>query len=74
MRGWVEEIGRDVGAVRPDLITWEWAVKKRTGQIRIDYTQNIINKTLAAAYSARARTGGSGIDADYLGRASITPN
>jgi bifunctional non-homologous end joining protein LigD len=57
VRGWVEEIGRNVGAVRPDLITWEWAVNKRTGQIRIDYTQNIINKTLAAAYSARPAMG-----------------
>jgi bifunctional non-homologous end joining protein LigD len=57
VREWVEEVGRNVGKVRPDLITWEWTVKKRTGQIRIDYTQNILNKTLAAPYSVRPAPG-----------------
>ncbi|MBV9526195.1 MAG: non-homologous end-joining DNA ligase [Candidatus Dormibacteraeota bacterium] len=53
VRGWVEEVGRSIGKVMPDLITWEWSVAQRGGRIRIDYTQNIINKTLAAPYSLR---------------------
>ena len=46
-------VGRAIGQVAPDRITWEWEVARRTGKIRIDYTQNIINKTLAAPYSLR---------------------
>ncbi|MBV8195297.1 MAG: DNA ligase D, partial [Candidatus Dormibacteraeota bacterium] len=53
VRGWVEEVGRAIGQVARDRITWEWTVANRTGKIRIDYTQNIINKTLAAPYSLR---------------------
>ena len=57
VRAWVEEVGRAIGEVAPDRITWEWAVTRRTGKIRIDYTQNIINKTLAAPYSLRPAPG-----------------
>jgi bifunctional non-homologous end joining protein LigD len=53
----VEEIGRAIGSVDPDRITWEWSVARRGGKIRIDYTQNIINKTLAAPYSLRPARG-----------------
>ncbi len=56
-RGWVEEVARAIGRVEPQRITWEWAVKRRTGKIRIDFTQNIINKTLAAPYSLRPLPG-----------------
>ena len=57
VRGWVEEVGRAIGQVARDRITWDWAVAQRTGKIRIDYTQNIINKTLAVAYSLRPARG-----------------
>jgi bifunctional non-homologous end joining protein LigD len=57
VRGWVEEVGRAIGQVARDRITWDWAVAHRTGKIRIDYTQNIINKTLAAPYSLRPARG-----------------
>jgi bifunctional non-homologous end joining protein LigD len=57
VRGWVEEVGRAIGRVEPDRISWEWAVSRRAGRIRIDYTQNIINKTLAAPYSLRPLPG-----------------
>ena len=57
VRGWVEEVARAIGRVEPDLISWEWAVSRRAGRIRIDYTQNIINKTLAAPYSLRPLPG-----------------
>jgi bifunctional non-homologous end joining protein LigD len=57
VRGWVEEVGRAIGRVEPDRISWEWAVSRRAGRIRIDYTQNIINKTLASPYSLRPLPG-----------------
>jgi bifunctional non-homologous end joining protein LigD len=54
VRNWVEEVGRAIGRTDPkNRITWEWTVSHRGGKIRIDYTQNIINKTLAAPYSLR---------------------
>ncbi|HZB97424.1 MAG TPA: DNA ligase D [Candidatus Sulfotelmatobacter sp.] len=57
VRGWVEEVARAIGRVDPARVTWEWSVARRGGQIRIDYTQNIINKTLAAPYSLRPLRG-----------------
>jgi bifunctional non-homologous end joining protein LigD len=53
VRHWVEEVGRAIDQAAPGRVSWEWSVAKRTGRIRIDYTQNIINKTLAAPYSLR---------------------
>ena len=32
-------------------------MSRRTGKIRIDYTQNVINKTLAGPYSLRPAVG-----------------
>jgi bifunctional non-homologous end joining protein LigD len=57
VRGWVEGVARAVGQTVPDLVSWEWSVKHRTGRVRIDYTQNIINKTLNAPYTVRAVPG-----------------
>jgi bifunctional non-homologous end joining protein LigD len=57
VRNWVEEVGRAIDQAAPGRVSWEWAVAKRTGRIRIDYTQNIINKTLAAPYSLRPTPG-----------------
>ena len=57
VRHWVEDVGRAIGQVARDRITWEWTVANRGGKIRIDYTQNIINKTLAAPYSLRPAPG-----------------
>jgi bifunctional non-homologous end joining protein LigD len=57
VRAWVEEVGRAIGQVLPEKISWEWSVARRTGRIRIDYTQNIIGKTLAAPYSLRPAPG-----------------
>lgn len=54
---WVEQVGRAIGQVIPERITWDWPVAKRTGKIRIDYTQNQRNKTLAAPYSVRPGSG-----------------
>jgi bifunctional non-homologous end joining protein LigD len=54
VRGWVEGVARAVAGTVPDLVSWEWSVRRRTGRVRIDYTQNIINKTLNAPYTVRA--------------------
>ncbi|MDF1601921.1 DNA polymerase ligase N-terminal domain-containing protein [Nocardioides sp. YIM 152315] len=56
-RAWVEKVSRTVGKVVPELISWKWEVKQRKGLARLDYTQNAINKTLVAPYSARPAAG-----------------
>ena len=53
-RAWVEQLSRAVGGVVPELVSWQWNVRERGGQARLDYTQNAINKTLVAPYSPRA--------------------
>ena len=57
VRGWVEAVARDIGRVIPDKITWDWTVSRRAGKLRIDYTQNIVNKTLAGPYTLRPAAG-----------------
>lgn len=54
VRAWVEGVSRAVGSIVPELVSWEWTVSRRTGRVRLDYTQNIINKTLNAPYTVRA--------------------
>jgi bifunctional non-homologous end joining protein LigD len=56
-RDWVEALSRAVGASVPDLVSWEWAKRARRGKARLDYTQNAVNKTLVAPYSARPAGG-----------------
>jgi bifunctional non-homologous end joining protein LigD len=56
-RDWVETVSRAVGATVPDLISWEWDVAKRKGKTRLDFTQNAVNKTLVAPFSARPAPG-----------------
>jgi bifunctional non-homologous end joining protein LigD len=41
----------------PELVSWEWTTSKRRGLTRLDYTQNAINKTLVAPFSARPAAG-----------------
>ena len=52
-RAWVEKLSRAVGAIRPELVSWEWNTDRRHGLARLDYTQNAINKTLVAPFSPR---------------------
>jgi bifunctional non-homologous end joining protein LigD len=54
---WVEGVSRAVGAAVPDLVSWEWAVARRDGRARLDYTQNASIKTLVAPYSVRPAPG-----------------
>jgi bifunctional non-homologous end joining protein LigD len=56
-RAWVEQLSRAIGAVVPDLVSWKWDVAERAGLARLDYTQNVSNKTLVAPYSPRAAPG-----------------
>jgi bifunctional non-homologous end joining protein LigD len=56
-RTWVETLSRAIGAVVPDLVSWEWQTDRRAGKARLDYTQNAINKTLVTPYSPRAVSG-----------------
>jgi bifunctional non-homologous end joining protein LigD len=56
-RQWVERLSRLIGDTVPDMVSWEWGVAKRGGRIRLDYTQNAINKTLVAPFSTRPDSG-----------------
>jgi bifunctional non-homologous end joining protein LigD len=56
-RGWVEHLSKTIGSVVPDLVSWKWDVKERGGLARLDYTQNVSNKTLVTPYSPRAAPG-----------------
>jgi bifunctional non-homologous end joining protein LigD len=53
-RVWVERLSKAIGAVVPELVSWKWDVSERGGLARLDYTQNVSNKTLVAPYSPRA--------------------
>jgi bifunctional non-homologous end joining protein LigD len=56
-RTWVEMLSRAIGGVAPQLVSWEWEKDRRGGRARLDYTQNVIGKTLVAPYSARPAPG-----------------
>ena len=54
---WVHGVSKAVGAMVPDLVSWEWSVKDRRGRARLDYTQNASIKTLVAPYAVRPLAG-----------------
>src|SRR5262249_23154367 len=54
---WVEQVSRAVGAIVPELVSWEWSVANRKGLARLDYTQNAPIKTLVAPSSVRPADG-----------------
>jgi bifunctional non-homologous end joining protein LigD len=56
-RTWVEQLSKAIGAVVPDLVSWKWDVRARGGLARLDYTQNVSNKTIVAPYSPRPAPG-----------------
>ena len=66
---WVERLSRAIGAMVPDLVSWEWAKSQRKGRARLDYTQNTYIKTLVAPYAVRPVPGARGLGADRLGGA-----
>jgi bifunctional non-homologous end joining protein LigD len=56
-RVWVEELSKAIGSVVPELVSWKWDVQAREGLARLDYTQNVHNKTLVSPYSPRPAPG-----------------
>ena len=50
-------MSRAVGATVPELVSWKWTKNDREGKARLDYTQNAVNRTLVAPYSARPAAG-----------------
>jgi len=56
-RGWVEVVSKAVGKVMPEMVSWAWSTSDRRGRARLDYTQNVHNKTLVAPFSARPAPG-----------------
>jgi bifunctional non-homologous end joining protein LigD len=56
-RTWAEQLSKTIGAVVPELVSWEWDKRQRGGRARLDYTQNVHHKTLVAPYSPRAAPG-----------------
>ena len=56
-RVWAEHLSKTIGAVVPELVSWEWDKRERGGRARLDYTQNVHHKTLVAPYSPRAAPG-----------------
>ena len=56
-RVWTEQLSKAIGMVVPELVSWKWDVRDRGGLARLDYTQNVHNKTLVAPYSPRAAPG-----------------
>jgi bifunctional non-homologous end joining protein LigD len=48
-----ETIARHLASLHPERLTTEWAVKRRTGKLFLDYNQNARGKTLASIYSPR---------------------
>ncbi|MGZ4711856.1 MAG: non-homologous end-joining DNA ligase [Acidimicrobiia bacterium] len=56
-RRWVETVSRTIGATVPDLVSRSWEKAQRRDRARLDSTQNAINKTLVAPYSARPAPG-----------------
>jgi bifunctional non-homologous end joining protein LigD len=56
-RAWVESLSLTIGRLVPDLVSWEWTKRDRKGRARLDFTQNAVNKTLVAPYSARPAPG-----------------
>ncbi len=76
-REWVKELSRTIGGVVPELVSWQWDVKARGGRARLDYTQNVRNKTLVAPYSPRPAPGApvsAPIDWDELDDPGLRPD
>jgi len=76
-RAWVQQLSKAVGAVVPELVSWEWDRGRRGGRARLDYTQNAVNKTLVAPYSPRAAPGApvsAPIDWDELDDPGLRPD
>ena len=52
-----ELMGRFVMEHRPNDVTMEWSVSKRTGKVFLDHNQNTRSKNMASIYSLRPLAG-----------------
>jgi bifunctional non-homologous end joining protein LigD len=76
-REWVKELSQAIGRVVPELVSWQWDVRARGGRARLDYTQNVRNKTLVAPYSPRPAAGApvsAPVDWDELDDPGLRPD
>jgi bifunctional non-homologous end joining protein LigD len=76
-REWVKQLSQAIGGVVPEMVSWQWDVKARGGRARLDYTQNVKNKTLVAPYSPRPAPGApvsAPIDWDELDDPELRPD
>ncbi|MBV9857397.1 MAG: ATP-dependent DNA ligase, partial [Streptosporangiaceae bacterium] len=76
-RGWTKQLSRAVGDAVPELVSLKWNVRDRGGLARLDYTQNVVNKTLVTPYSPRAAPGApvsAPIEWDELDDPSLRPD
>ena len=74
---WVEKLSRAIGAMVPNLVSWEWSKSNRKGLARLDYTQNTYIKTLVAPYAVRPADGApvsAPIRWDELDDPTLRPN
>ena len=71
-RDWVGELSRGVGAVVPDLVSWEWGKADRGGRARLDYTQNAHHQDARGALRRAARADGRRLRARSPGRSWTT--
>ena len=56
-RAFVERLSHLIGDAVPELVSWKWEKSKRDGLVRLDFTQNAVNKTLVAPFSVRSTLG-----------------
>lgn len=56
-RLWARKVSQAIGNIVPELVSWAWSKSERHGLARLDYTQNVLHKTLVAPYSARPHPG-----------------
>ncbi|HET6500813.1 MAG TPA: non-homologous end-joining DNA ligase [Amycolatopsis sp.] len=56
-RAWTETVAQAIARTVPELVSWHGEKRERDGLARLDYTRNVITKTLVAPYSVRPRPG-----------------
>ena len=68
-RAWVEKLSRTIGAVVPELVSWEWEVadRGRQGPARLHPERD--QQDAGRAVQPAARAGRAGVGADHVGRA-----
>jgi bifunctional non-homologous end joining protein LigD len=76
-RAWTEQLSKAIAVVVPELVSPKWNIRDRAGLARLDYTQNVHNKTLVAPYSPRPAAGApvsAPISWDELDDPSLRPD